>query len=211
MYNEEKSNPEARMKSVRQFIALALLICFEIAAGVLLLIDPEKVAHVILFLFGIVMIVIGGMNLVRFYKEKPEGLNGFITCMVGVASLLVGIFSVIPATRGMMMEYRTIFYALIFFVAGLYEAQMYFTSRQTGAAVSVMLLISAVTAIVFGVLVAVNHNGALVSFLDKDQLPAVFMFCQALTDLIALILAIRKVRNGGKKNDDKPLDITPAP
>ena len=35
------------MKSVRQFFALALLICFEIAAGVLLLIDPEKVARVI--------------------------------------------------------------------------------------------------------------------------------------------------------------------
>ena len=199
------------MKSVRQFIALALLICFEIAAGVLLLVDPEKVARVILFLFGIVMIVIGGMNLVRFYKEKPEGLSGFVTCMVGVASLLVGIFSVIPATRGMMTEYRTIFYALIFFVAGLYEAQMYFTSRQSGAAVSAMLLISAVMAIIFGVLVAVNHNGALVSFLDKDQLPAVFMFCQALTDLIALILAVRKGKNGGKKNDDKPLDITPAP
>ncbi len=199
------------MKSVRQFIALALLICFEIAAGVLLLVDPEKVARVILFLFGIVMIVIGGMNLVRFYKEKPEGLSGFVTCMVGVASLLVGIFSVIPATMDMMMEYRTIFYALIFFVAGLYEAQMYFTSRQSGAAVSAMLLISAVMAIIFGVLVAVNHNGALVSFLDKDQLPAVFMFCQALTDLIALILAVRKGKNGGKKNDDKPLDITPAP
>ena len=211
MYNGEKSNPEARMKSVRQFIALALLICFEIAAGVLLLVDPEKVARVILFLFGIVMIVIGGMNLVRFYKEKPEGLSGFVTCMVGVASLLVGIFSVIPATMDMMMEYRTIFYALIFFVAGLYEAQMYFTSRQSGAAVSAMLLISAVMAIIFGVLVAVNHNGALVSFLDKDQLPAVFMFCQALTDLIALILAVRKGKNGGKKNDDKPLDITPAP
>ena len=199
------------MKSVRQFIALALLICFEIAAGVLLLVDPEKVARVILFLFGIVMIVIGGMNLVRSYKEKPEGLSGFVTCMVGVASLLVGIFSVIPATMDMMMEYRTIFYALIFFVAGLYEAQMYFTSRQSGAAVSAMLLISAVMAIIFGVLVAVNHNGALVSFLDKDQLPAVFMFCQALTDLIALILAVRKGKNGGKKNDDKPLDITPAP
>ncbi len=99
----------------------------------------------------------------------------------------------------------------IFFVAGLYEAQMYFTSRQSGAAVSAMLLISAVMAIIFGVLVAVNHNGALVSFLDKDQLPAVFMFCQALTDLIALILAVRKGKNGGKKNDDKPLDITPAP
>ena len=199
------------MKSVRQFIALALLICFEIAAGVLLLVDPEKVARVILFLFGIVMIVIGGMNLVRFYKEKPEGLSGFVTCMVGVASLLVGIFSVIPATMDMMMEYRTIFYALIFFVAGLYEAQMYFTSRQSGAAVSAMLLISAVMAIIFGVLVAVNHNGGLISFLDKDQLPAVFMFCQALTDLIALILAVRKGKNGGKKNDDKPLDITPAP
>ena len=194
------------MKSLRQNISLALLILFEIAAGVLLLVEPEKVARVILFLFGIVMIVIGGMNLIRFYKEKPEGLTGFITCMVGVAALLMGVFSVIPATMDMMMEYRTIFYALIFFVAGLYEAQMYFTARKKGASVSVMLLISAVLAIVFGVLVAVNHNGGLVSFLDKDQLPAVLMFCQALTDLIALILAARK--EGGKKNESH--DIEPA-
>ena len=194
------------MKSLRQNISLALLILFEIAAGVLLLLEPEKVARVILFLFGIVMIVIGGMNLIRFYKEKPEGLTGFITCMVGVAALLMGVFSVIPATMDMMMEYRTIFYALIFFVAGLYEAQMYFTARKKGASVSVMLLISAVLAIVFGVLVAVNHNGGLVSFLDKDQLPAVLMFCQALTDLIALILAVRK--EGGKKNESH--DIEPA-
>lgn len=194
------------MKSLRQNISLALLILFEIAAGVLLLLEPEKVARVILFLFGIVMIVIGGMNLIRFYKEKPEGLTGFITCMVGVAALLLGVFSVIPATMDMMMEYRTIFYALIFFVAGLYEAQMYFTARKNEVSVSVMLLLSAVLAIVFGVLVAVNHNGALVSFLDKDQLPAVFMFCQALTDLAALILAVRK--EGGKKNDSQ--SITPA-
>ena len=194
------------MKSLRQNISLALLILFEIAAGVLLLLEPEKVARVILFLFGIVMIVIGGMNLIRFYKEKPEGLTGFITCMVGVAALLLGVFSVIPATMDMMMEYRTIFYALIFFVAGLYEAQMYFTARKNEVSVSAMLLLSAVLAIVFGVLVAVNHNGALVSFLDKDQLPAVFMFCQALTDLAALILAIRK--EGGKKDDSQ--SITPA-
>ena len=199
------------MKSVRQFFALALLICFEIAAGVLLLIDPEKVARVILFLFGIVMIVIGGMNLIRFYKEKPEGITGFVTCMVGVAALLMGIFSVISATMDMMMEYRTIFYALIFFVAGLYEAQMYFTARRSEAPVSVMLLISAVMAILFGVLVAVNHNGGLVSFLDKDQLPAVFMFCQALTDLIALVLAARQEsgkNKGSKKNESH--DIQPA-
>ena len=194
------------MKSLKQFIALALLILFEIAAGVLLLIDPEKVARVILFLFGVVMIVIGGMNLIRFYREKPEGITGFITCMVGVASLLLGVFSVIPATMDMMMEYRTIFYALIFFVAGLYEAQMYFTARKSGQSTSVMLLISAVMAVLFGVLVAVNHNGGLVSFLDKDQLPAVFMFCQALTDLIALVLAALK--NGGKKNESH--DIQPA-
>ena len=195
------------MKSIRQYVSLALLILFEIAAGVLLLIDPEKVARVILFLFGIVMIVIGGMNLIRFYREKPEGTTGFITCMVGVAALLMGIFSVIPATMDMMMEYRTIFYALIFFVAGLYEAQMYFTARKNGAPVSVMLLLSAVMAIVFGVLVAVNHNGGLVSFLDKDQLPAVFMFCQAVTDLVALILAARS-KGGEKKNDSR--DIEPA-
>ena len=194
------------MKSLRQNISLALLILFEIAAGVLLLLEPETVARVILFLFGIVMIVIGGMNLIRFYKEKPEGLTGFVTCMVGVAALLMGVFSVIPATMDMMMEYRTIFYALIFFVAGLYEAQMYFTARKNGVSVSAMLLISAVLAILFGVLVAVNHNGALVSFLDKDQLPAVFMFCQALTDLAALILAVRK--EGGKKNESR--DIEPA-
>ncbi|MBE6726651.1 MAG: hypothetical protein E7576_15910 [Ruminococcaceae bacterium] len=196
------------MKSLRQNISLALLILFEIAAGVLLLLEPEKVARVILFLFGIVMIVIGGMNLIRFYKEKPEGLTGFITCMVGVAALLMGVFSVIPATMDMMMEYRTIFYALIFFVAGLYEAQMYFTARKNGVPVSVMLLLSAVLAIVFGVLVAVNHNGGLISFLDKDQLPAVFMFCQALTDLIALILAVRQNKEGGKKNE--PRDIEPS-
>lgn len=192
------------MKSLRQNISLALLILFEIAAGVLLLLEPEKVARVILFLFGIVMIVIGGMNLIRFYKEKPEGLTGFVTCMIGVAALLVGVFSVIPATMDMMMEYRTIFYALIFFVAGLYEAQMYFTARKTEAPVSVMLLLSAVLAILFGVLVAVNHNGGLVSFLDKDQLPAVFMFCQALTDLVALILAVRK--EGGKKNESHSIE-----
>ena len=197
------------MKSIRQYVSLALLILFEIAAGVLLLIDPEKVARVILFLFGIVMIVIGGMNLIRFYREKPEGITGFITCMVGVAALLMGIFSVIPATMDMMMEYRTIFYALIFFVAGFYEAQMYFTARKNGSPVSVMLLLSAVMAIVFGVLVAVNHNGGLVSFLDKDQLPAVFMFCQALTDLVALILA---ARSGGSKGGEKheSRDIEPA-
>ena len=86
----------------------------------------------------------------------------------------------------------TIFYALIFFVAGLYEAQMYFSARKNERPVSVWLLISAVLAVVFGVLVAVNHDGTLVSFLDKDQLPAVFMFCQAITDTAALVMAIRK-------------------
>ena len=197
------------MKSFKQYFSLALLILFEIAAGVLLLMAPDKVARVILFLFGVVMIIIGGMNLIRFYKEKPEGLTGFITCMVGVAALLVGIFSVIPATMDMMMEYRTLFYALIFFIVGLYEAQTYFTARKNGGPVSFMLLVSAVLAIIFGVLVAVNHNGELVSFLDKDQLPAVLMFCQALTDLIALILAARKGKKKGEKNDESR-DIEPA-
>ena len=52
-------------------------------------------------------------------------------------------------------------------------------------------------------------NGELVSFLDKDQLPAVFMFCQALTDLAALILALRqneKDRKDGKKNESRDIE-----
>ena len=81
---------------------------------------------------------------------------------------------------------------------------MYFTAKKNGTSVSVMLMLSAVMAIVFGVLVAVNHNGALVSFLDKDQLPAVLMFCQAVTDLCALILAARK--DGEKKNTSHSIE-----
>ena len=94
------------MKSIRQYVSLALLILFEIAAGVLLLIDPEKVARVILFLFGIVMIVIGGMNLIRFYREKPEGITGVITCMVGVQTVMnVAVVTGMMPTTGLPLPF----------------------------------------------------------------------------------------------------------
>ena len=139
------------MRIFRQYAALSLLILFEIAAGILLLWSPGGVAAAVLFLFGIVMVVIGGMNLVRFFKEKPEGFGGFLVCMVGVAALGVGVFSLIPSTQGMLLHYVAILYALIFFVAGLYEAQMFFSAKKADRPVSVMLLVSAILAIVFGV------------------------------------------------------------
>ena len=118
------------MKLFRQYLALALLILFEIAAGVLLLIEPAGVAATVLFLFGIVMVVIGGMNLVRFFREKPDGFSGFVICLVGVAAFAFGVFSLIPSTQAMLLHYVAILYALIFFVAGLYEAQMYFSAKK---------------------------------------------------------------------------------
>ena len=182
------------MRIFRQYAALSLLILFEIAAGILLLWSPGGVAAAVLFLFGIVMVVIGGMNLVRFFKEKPEGFGGFLVCMVGVAALGVGVFSLIPSTQGMLLHYVAILYALIFFVAGLYEAQMFFSAKKADRPVSVMLLVSAILAIVFGVLVAVNQTGELIPFLTVDQLAAVCMFLEAAADLTALILAIREGR-----------------
>ena len=186
------------MKLFRQYLALALLILFEIAAGVLLLIEPAGVAATVLFLFGIVMVVIGGMNLVRFFREKPDGFSGFVICLVGVAAFAFGVFSLIPSTQAMLLHYVAILYALIFFVAGLYEAQMYFSAKKAERPVSFMLLVSSIIAIVSGVLVAVNQTGELIPILTVDQLAAVFMFVQAAADLAALILAIREGRRRKK-------------
>ena len=203
------------MKMLRKYLALVLLIIVEIAAGVLLLVEPGGVAKTVLFLSGIVMVIIGGMNLVRFVKEKPEGFGGFIMCMAGVLALGVGIVCLIPVTQDHLAEqYRGLFYGMILIAFGVYEAQMFFTARRGNQPVSVVLLISAILAFIYGVLVALNQSGKLIEALSVDQLAAVCMLLQAATDLAALILAVRKDKPSKlpvvKGGDHESTDIEPA-
>ena len=185
------------MKNFKNMIPSILFILFELAFGILLVSSPKQLTRTVLICFGIVLLIVGFIYLLRYFKEKkdPEKSN-YLTMPFAVIAFAAALFCILYALlANEPQKFATIIYGAIFIVLGAYKLKDYDDDRKAGVNTSFITLISGVLSVLVGIAVIVLYTmGSLKSDLLL-LLAGIAMIVEAVLDTLAIALAKPK-KNG---------------
>lgn len=178
------------MRLLRSSLSLILLILAEIAVGILLFVNPEEFTRTVLTLFGIIMLLVGLVSCVRFFRDRKDGMESPLTLIFAVAALVIGIFCAFATSFVLgLFSVVAVIYGVILILAGIYKAQTYFQNKKAKLRPSFLVLLSAVLAVILGAVIVFNPFTTTVMLW---RFAGISMIAEAVIDLIALIPAKEK-------------------
>lgn len=175
------------MKTLKNNVPVILLILFEITVGILLLVNPEAFTAAVITCFGIVLLVIGVVYLVRFIKDKKSDDDANVmTLILSIISLIVGcVCAFLTKWVIGLFAVVAVIYGVILIVSGVYKAKTYFDTKKEKLPVSFMTIISAVLSVILGIVIVVNPFTA-TNFLWIFA--GISLIVEAVLDFVAVIL-----------------------
>lgn len=181
-------------------IPLIFLAAFEIAAGALLLIDPESFPRAVIIIFGLSLVLIGAMYLAKVLRDKNDGVSS-LTMTIALSSIIVGIPSVAFSRIIVrdLIEYIAIIYGAMLLISGIYKAKSYADSKNAKTPVPVIALLAALAAVGIGIAVIID------TFKEPSLMylvVAISLLAGAALDILAVILNA-KVKPGAVTDNPK--------
>ena len=181
------------MKRFSKLLPTILLIIFEIAVGVMLLIDGEKLTSIIFIGFGSLLLIIGLISLISaIVKGSKEGSIQTLALIISVLMIAIGAF--FAAASGYVTQIVTtvtLIYGIIMIISGVIKLADYFAFRKTTLRVSGFVAFSAVISIILGIVFVFNPFGtALVIW----TILGIALLISAALDIITLIIYSRAVK-----------------
>lgn len=200
------------MKKIKKMLPAILMILFEIAVGLMLLIDPEKFTIANFIIFGAILIICAVILLVRYLKERKAadeyakvkdkaakrngGREKNEEVKVSVIPLIAAICTfVIGATfafgAGALYNVAAllfVFYGAIMIVKGIFKIADFASLRKEGSGVSWLQLVIGILSIIMGIIVMINPGNA------RDfvfVLSGASLLVEAALDIVALVLSYR--------------------
>lgn len=178
------------MKALKQSLPIILMLLFEITVGIMLLINPESFTNMIIILFGVVLLLIGIVDLIKFFAARKKGKTNILTIIASVISLILGIICAFFSPFVMsLFAVIAIVYGVILIVSGVFKAQNYLQSRKEEHKLSIVTIISAVLSIILGIIVAVNPFGTTIIMW---RFTGIVLLVESVVDCAAVILSARK-------------------
>lgn len=180
------------MNTIKNNIPIILMLLFEIAVGVFLLINPETFTTIVVICFGIFLTVVGLIYLIRYFSARKKQEESTFTLIWSIILLAIGIFTI--SAHGLIMSFFAfiaILYGVILLISGFIKIMGYFNSRKANQPVSAFSIISAIISVILGGVILVN---------PFETTHFLFMFAgiailvSALFDVITLIFVARAGR-----------------
>ena len=149
------------MATFKRLLPTILMLLFELATGILLLINGEKFTKIIFIIFGVFLLVSGLITLIRSLLEGRHGGSiPLLQLLLAVFLICLGAF--FTAASGSVLSVVstvTLVFGIILAFSGVLKLAEYLSIRKVGA-VSWLPIIAAVVTIVLGVVIAFNPFGA---------------------------------------------------
>ena len=159
----------------------------EIVIGILLLIDPETFTKGIVIVLGVLLCVLGIINIVRYFRRPVQVLGSDWALSRGVMMILVGMFCVFKS-QWLLAALPALFviYGVIMLVSGVMKLQRMADLRRLGHPRWYMPGLAALLYIVLAVIILLNpFSTAMVIWIFVG----VSMIVSAVLDIVTLILA----------------------
>ena len=184
------------MKTLKQNGNGILLCLFEIAVGILLLINYESLTKFIIIGAGVVLLAIGIVTVIKYFRTEAEEarLGQFLT--KGLAEACLGAFCLIKTDLFISnLALLVIVYGIIILIAGLNKVQIMadLIRRKNGR--WFMYGISALVTIICSIIIiALSGTGWIWIFIG------VYLILQAALDVAALIVSNLKKKEPAENN-----------
>ncbi|MCD8023360.1 MAG: DUF308 domain-containing protein [Lachnospiraceae bacterium] len=129
----------------------------EIIIGILLLINPIGFTKGILIALGIGLIIVGAVNVVKYFKESPEEAANEKALASGLLLLLVGFFFALRTDWFIVtFPLLTVFYGIMNLVTGVSKIQWAVDMVRMKQKYWYIALIGALLTLLFAILILMN-------------------------------------------------------
>lgn len=176
------------MKKFLLCLPILAMIVFELIMGISLLNDPVDFTQKAIVIFGVFMIVLAVLGLVRWMKAR--GTSSFAALILAgvILDLLIGLFCVIRSDLVLaLFPAFAVFYGIVMVVMGIYKISNYFSVRTVGFHCPFIVLLSGILTVILGVLVFLYPFSAIIALW---QYIAIVLIVEACVDLFALIFGL---------------------
>ena len=177
------------MKSLKSNLTTILMIAFEIAVGVLLLVDPEGFTTTVIIIFGATLLVIGAIFLFRYLGDRKEGNNNVLAIFISALSFIAGIvFTFFSGAIIGLITAIAVVYGIIIAVSGGYKLYVYFLFVKSDVPVSKISIISSIFAIVLGIVIIIYPKDWA---LTVWQLAGILLLVESAIDIASMVQTFR--------------------
>lgn len=190
------------MKIFRENMHTIIMILFQAAIGILLLMNPDTFTRAVLTAFGVVMLIIGVTHIIKYFKRKNESLFPALRLISGIISLIIGvIFTFCTSLIMGVFSLIAVIYGIILLVSGVFKMQDFFQAKKYEPYVPIVIFLSAAVSVVLGLIIIINpFETTLLVF----RFAGISMLVGAATDIITLILIAKSLKKS------KVIEITEA-
>ena len=173
------------MSRIKYLLPSILVILFEIAVGVMLLINPEGFTKVVIIVLGVLLLILSIVFFVNFLRAKNEAAGGTDALVGAIICLIIGLLCVIFSQQMLgFLETLSIIYGIILFVFGLNKIVLFFAAKNEGAMSSWLNVIGGVLALVLGVVIVLYPRDAT---LTVWMITGIGLLLEAVIDIISVI------------------------
>lgn len=153
------------MSSFKKTAPVILLFLLELVIGILLLTEPEKFTKAVFIAFGVVLITIGIIYLVRYLVEKKNGEDkGIFTLVLAISAIVLGAASALLFDWILkFLSFVWVIYGIIIIVSGVYKARNYVELKKNNQPGSVLNIISILISLAIGVVLIVKPFEAILT------------------------------------------------
>ena len=175
------------MKIFKYLLPLFILFLFEIAVGVLLIINGEMFTQVVFIIFGVFMLICGIVTLIRTLMKSRNGGSISMLSLIG-SIILLSIGAFFTAASGSVLSVMTavtLVIGIIMVFNGMLKLAEYAAMRKQDAG-SVFAIIGAIVTIVLGIVIAFNPFKGF-EVMVMWMILGIMIIVSAVFDLISLI------------------------
>lgn len=177
------------MNFIKQHASGILLCLFEVLVGILLIADPVRFASGIIIAFGIVLLVIGLISTIRYFRMNALEAAASQSLVKGLLGLSAGAFCVFhPDWFIATFPLLTILFGAAVFIAGIMKLQWMADSLRLKTGRWFFPAVSAAISIISAVVILQNPFE---STMILWMFTGVSLIVEAVFDVIALFFSSR--------------------
>lgn len=188
------------MQKLKENLSSIILCLCELVIGILLLIDPVGFTSGIITTVGIVLIVIGILKVIHYFRTPPEEAVLQQNLTKGIIAILFGYFCTLRANWVIVtFPILSILYGIAILFSGLCKIQWAVDFLRLKRKYWFIAGIGAVLSIVLAIVILVNPFASAVFMWGFI---AVSLIVEAVLDICALLIGA--IAHSGPAHDDTP-------
>ena len=181
------------MKTFKRLLPMIIILLFEIAVGIMMLINGALLFHIIFWVFGILLLIGGIITLIRAIvvgrKEETAAVGTWALISAIIMIGIGGFFIAIGANPDPFLAFIAVIFGIIMAINGMFKVAEYASIRKSGT-VNGFVIVGAIITIILGIIIAFNPFGPELMYL----IFGIMILVSAVLDVISLIIFAKAMK-----------------